>query len=109
MPSNVRRASPAIFARVERSNSSVCVKVTSMPIIGPPIDWVNNGLHRSLRCLAGGVIARSGHLARGPERGDRVDDRTGALEVWRMTAREDQLVGRTAHEGRDRLDVREAA
>src|SRR4051794_36311231 len=42
MPSNVPRASSAIFARVERSNLSGCVKVTSTPIIGPPIDWVSN-------------------------------------------------------------------
>src|SRR4051812_12681018 len=65
MPSNVPRAPSAIFARVERSNLSLCVKVTSTPIIGPPIDWVSNSrFHRSLRWVAGGVIARSGHLAR---------------------------------------------
>src|SRR4029079_5289039 len=36
MPSNVPRSSSAIFATAEGSSLSVCAKVTSTPIIGPP-------------------------------------------------------------------------
>src|SRR5262245_3685634 len=46
MPSNFPRSSSAIFARVERSTSSVRRKVTSTPIIGSPIAWVSNSTHR---------------------------------------------------------------
>src|SRR3954454_12805164 len=62
MPSNVPRASPAIFARVERSNLSGCVKVTSTPIIGPPIDWVSNSCWHEGRAPVSpllGVVARA--------------------------------------------------
>src|SRR5919108_1661060 len=59
MPSNVPRSSSAIFARVERSTSSVCVNVTSTPIIGPPPRLGERSIGRYWpRILVGGLCVK---------------------------------------------------